>query len=437
MQRRSSWNSVALYLVLGSSLAVSQEAPPVVSPPAGGGAAAGGGGVGAGPTTGGGTTGGGLPGGNTGIGGRPTNPFPGQEQRRTPDFDQMQNRPIFLSGKVMMEDGGPPQETVTIERICLGRGSGMPIPEAYTDSKGRFSFQVGQRAGMMPDASMGNDSMNGSNSGMGMPGAPGLNGRGGVTERDLTSCELRASLPGFRSTIVSLAGRRVLDNPDVGTIVLRRLAGVTGFTTSSTSLLAPKDAKKAFEKAMNAMKKNKLPDAQKEFETATNLHPRYAEAWYELGRLREVQKDEEGARASYQKALAADDKFVSPYLAIAGLEARGNKWPEVKTLTEKVIQLNRYDFPIAYFYGAVANYNLRDNENAEKLCKAGIEADQFHRIPKMAHLLGMILADKQDYSAASEQLKSYLKFAPKAPDIDAVKKQLADLEGRVAATTPK
>jgi hypothetical protein len=428
MQRSSIWISLGFCWILSSSLVFSQEQPVVTPPPppSGGGAGTGGpGGVGnAGPGT------------TPGIGNnRPQLPFPGQDQqRRNPDFDQMGNRPIFLSGRVMMEDGGAPPETVTIERLCLGRGTGMPIPEGYTDSKGRFSFQVGQRMGMMPDASMGNDTMSGSNTGMGMPG---MNGRSSVTERDLMSCELRASLPGYRSTVVTLSGRRSLDNPDVGTIVLRRLTDVTGFTTSATSLMAPKDAKKAFEKALNAMKKNKLPDAQREFETATNLHPRYAEAWFELGRLREVQKDRDGALASYQKALAADEKFVSPYLAIAGLEASQNKWPEVKTLTEKVIQLNRYDFPLAYFYGAVANYNLRDNESAEKLCKAGIEADQFHRIPKMAHLLGMLLADKQDYSAASEQLKAYLKFAPKAADVETVKKQLADIEGRVAASTPK
>ena len=54
----------------------------------------------------------------------------------------------------------------------------------------------------------------------------------------------------------------------------------------------------------------------------------------------------------------------------------------------------------------------------------------------MSHLLGMILVDKQDFKGASEQLGAYLKFAPKAGDIDQVKKQLADIDGKVAKTTP-
>ena len=62
----------------------------------------------------------------------------------------MQSRPVFLSGKVVMEDGTPPPDAVTIERVC----GGSVRPEGYTDSKGRFSFQLGQNQGMMADASM-------------------------------------------------------------------------------------------------------------------------------------------------------------------------------------------------------------------------------------------------------------------------------------------
>lgn len=398
------------------------------TPPASGGGATTGGGTTGGNT--GGNTGGtiGLPGGNN----RNTSPFP-QPGNQQPTFDQMQNRPIFLSGKVRMEDGSVPPETVTIERFCLGRGN--PIPEGYTDSKGGFGFQVGQRSGMMPDASISNtnDSIGGSSS------SPfgNLPGRSNVTERDLMSCELRASLPGYRSTVISLAGRRTLDNPDVGIITLRRLGDVSGFTTSATSLMAPKEAKKSLEKARNALKKNKLPEAQKELELAVNAHPKYAEAWYELGRVQAMQNSLEAAKASYMKSVEADEKYVRPYLGLAVMEAQEKRWEEVKQLSEKVIKLNRYDFPAAYFYGAVAHYNLRDAETAEKLCRSGIEADQYHSLPKMSHLLGMILVDKQDYKGASEHLTAYLKFAPKAGDADQVKQQLADINGRAAQVNPQ
>ena len=176
--------------------------------------------------------GGGTPGGGTPGGGRPTSPqqpgegrgqFPGQERQQFPEME----RPIFLQGKVMLDDGTPAPPQTVIERVCNGR----PIPEGYADSKGRFSFQLGQNTSFIADASFGGDDrdMTSMNRGMGNPqtgggmGGPTMGGRGGrgVSERDLVGCELRASLPGYRSSSVELSGRRMFDNPDVGTIMLR------------------------------------------------------------------------------------------------------------------------------------------------------------------------------------------------------------------------
>ena len=80
-----------------------------------------------------------------------------------------------------------------IERSC----GGMRKPEGYTDSKGRFSFQLGQNQGMMADdASVGNSQMdplgNSSNSPFGTSGrSRGGSGFGGSDPR-LMGCELRA-----------------------------------------------------------------------------------------------------------------------------------------------------------------------------------------------------------------------------------------------------
>src|SRR6266404_1333482 len=71
---------------------------------------------------------------------------PNNQNNRFPD----QQRPIFISGKVMLDSGTPPGDSVVIERVC----NGNPRAEAYTDSKGRFSFQLGQNQGVMQDASM-------------------------------------------------------------------------------------------------------------------------------------------------------------------------------------------------------------------------------------------------------------------------------------------
>ena len=96
-------------------------------------------------------------------------------------------------------------------------------------------------------------------------------------------------LAGFRSEAVNLAGRRALDNPDVGTIVLRRLAKVEGFTFSGTTAFAPKDAKKAYEKGQQAAKKKKWPEAEENLQKAVENYPKFAAAWYELGSVYQQQ----------------------------------------------------------------------------------------------------------------------------------------------------
>jgi regulator of sirC expression with transglutaminase-like and TPR domain len=47
-------------------------------------------------------------------------------------------------------------------------------------------------------------------------------------------------------------------------------------------------------------------------------------------------------------------------------------------------------------------------------------------------LLGVILAQKQDYSGAAEQFKAYLVAAPQASDAATVRGQLSQLEKMLA-----
>src|SRR5947207_10964415 len=113
----------------------------------------------------------------------------------------------------MLDSGTPPPESVTIERVC----NGTPRAEAYTDSKGRFSFQLGaNNNGVMQDASMGSDRGLGGFGGIGAGSSSSAMGQNtGVSERDLMGCEIRASLAGYRSDMINLSGRRQMDNPEL------------------------------------------------------------------------------------------------------------------------------------------------------------------------------------------------------------------------------
>lgn len=380
------------------------------------------------PPSGGGNTGGGGAGAGTGTR-TPTTPTPTTPtQPRQPDFGQQQQQqqfpirqPVFLSGKVMLDDGTAPPDTVVIETVC----GGVVRPQAYTDSKGRFSFQVGQNTNMMMDASVSSVDTpfpRGGTAGS----SSSLGGRSGGP--DMMGCELRATLAGFRSDLLNLSGRRAMDNPEVGTIVLHRLGNVEGTTISFTSLQAPKDAKKAYEKGLDALKKQKWAEAQNTLQKAVEIYPKYAAAWFELGRSYHAQNNIEQARNAYAKSVEADAKFVKPYMQLAAIAANERKWDDVERYTSELLRLDPVDYAPAYFYNSVANFNLKKLDAAEKSAREGVKLDSQHQMPKMEHVLGVILANKQDYVGAAQYLRGYLEHAPNAQDVDMVRKQLAEVE---------
>ncbi|MBM3782987.1 MAG: DUF3808 domain-containing protein [Acidobacteria bacterium] len=366
------------------------------------------------------------------------NPFPGQQQDPNNRFpDMMQNRPIFLSGKVVLEDGTAPPDQVVIERIC----NGVTRPEGYTDSKGRFSFELGRNNAVMADASTSgafDDGAFGSRPGFGgnnprMGGIGSAMGGRGISERDLMGCEIRAQLAGFRSEVVNLAGRRSLDNPDLGTIILRRLANVEGFTFSLTTAMAPKEAKKNYEKGLDLVKKKKVAEATAEIEKATSAYPKYAIAWFELGRLYENQQRVDPAIKAYESAIAADPKYVNPYVNLARLHGQKKEWQKTVEASAKGIKLNPFEFLQLYYVNAVGHMNLGKMDEAEKSIREAMKLDTKGTSPRLDQVLGTILMEKADYAGAKASLESYLRKAPNAADAPQVRNQINQLTEMAAA----
>ena len=322
--------------------------------------------------------------------GNPSRTVPGVNS--TSPMPELMNRGLFLTGKVMLEDGTPPPDPVTIERVC----GTAPRAEAYTDSKGRFNFQLGHESGVLQDAS---------EEGINAPGIvrPQTGAKLGAptalsSDYALMNCDLRANLAGYRSDSVSLSGRRMFDNPDIGTIVLHRMHNVEGSVISMTSLSAPKDARKAYEKARENLKKQKFAEAEKELQKAVTLYPSYAAAWFQVGWLQQHNGNLAQARQSYEKALAADPKFLSPYVPLAEMAVNDQKWQEVADITARALRLDPVDYPQMYLYSAMANFKLGHMDVAAKNVQEGKKLDTAHRYPKLDELLALIVAQKQEGS---------------------------------------
>jgi tetratricopeptide (TPR) repeat protein len=337
--------------------------------------------------------------------------------------DSLGQGPIYISGRVALSDGLPLPERVRIERVC----NGSAHLETYADTKGRFSFVVGHSLEMQ-DASSRSD--NGANSQFGGGGsAIGSSSRMGLSgERDLWNCEVRAALPGFQSSVISLANMRSLDNPEVGTIILHRQGNVDGLTISVTSALAPKEARKAYDKGREAAFGNHLDAAQKDFEKAVELYPKYSAAWFDLGRLQEKQGHAEEARKSYEQAIAAEPKFIQPYEQLSWLALRELKWQELVDRTDQWLRLDPLNSSDAYYLSSVGNLQTEHFAVAEKNAREAVRLDPDKKNMRARYVLGLALAQNRDFTAAAEAIRTFLNATPEAKDADAIRKQLAQIE---------
>ena len=373
---------------------------------------------GSGGTSGGtGTTGGGSSGNGSTLGNVPTQP------RNLPS-PRNPVPTLYLSGKVVVDDGTEITTAAAIQTSC--RGSAHTV--GYTDSKGSFSVQLDPHA------------------------RPRSSGVGDVTDSNSTvrdqsdqgwripswnDCQVRALLAGYTSQVVELASRVAGENhADMGNIVLHRIGQTQGFTVSATTAAAPPKARKDFEKGLALEKKSDWHGAEQRFQSAVGLYPKYAVAWVELGRAQINQGREAEAKQSLQKALEADSQFVPAYEEMAEIAASRKQWQDLAEVTDQVVRLNPVGFPRYWFLNAAANYNLRNYDLAQKSALRGLNTDPEHHFPQLEFLLGLTLALKQDYHGAVGHLRNYLQLAPNAQDADQARDRLTQVEALEVKASP-
>jgi tetratricopeptide (TPR) repeat protein len=354
--------------------------------------------------------------------------------------------PIYVSGRVMLDDGTPAPLGVVIERVCGGQNHA----EGFTDSGGyfgvniQFGSQSGQIAGLGDASESGGYGMHPSGTGASTsnPGTTGgISAPGGNTaasDMRLANCDLRAKLAGYRSQSVSLVDRRPMDNPDIGVLLLHRLVGPEGGGTVTASMLSvPKEAQRAFAKGQSAVRKQMVADALKYYARAVELYPPFAMAWCEMGMLQAGHGSDEDARSSFQAAIKADPKYVPAYLQLSLVEMSAHNWQALADVTAGVLKLDSFSYPMEHFFNAIANFNLGNLGAAELEARQTEKLDTRHEFVKASQLLGVILAQRHDYLGAADELRNYLKMAPNSPEAPQVRAELEQVERLTTSGMPQ
>jgi tetratricopeptide (TPR) repeat protein len=204
---------------------------------------------------------------------------------------------------------------------------------------------------------------------------------------------------------------------------------------SVTELATPKDARKAFDKGRKAVKAHRPEEARQDFEKAAHLYPQYAAAWCELGKLRLDRRQLDDARRLFETAIQADPKYLAAYLQLAALQAIAGQWPELAATTGAALRLDARAYPQAYYLNALANFNLRNTDAAEKSAREAERLDTRRRFPGSWQVLARVLLQRRQFAEAAVQMREYLKINPRAPDAPAMRTQLAEIE-KLSAAAP-
>jgi len=317
--------------------------------------------------------------------------------------------PVRVTGKVTLEDKSAPPAPALIERLC----SGLTHPEGPTDLKGSFAVDLGHDIIQDPYA---------------IHAQPGVDMAPTEGEHPFSDCLIIASLPGYRSDMIPMANAKPEGHPYLGTIVLHFVGKVDGYLISPTSIEAPKDAKKEFDKAQELIRKNKQADAVLSYQKAVKIYPNYAAAWFELGRLMGSAQKMDEARQAFNAAVKADPKYLSPYLQLSALAYNSQDWPTLAEASDKLLALDSFDYPQGYYYSAVADYFTGKYKEAEQRGRESLKADTDHHFPQTHQLLASILVKLNQPAAAVTELEAYLKAEPRAEDTVTVQGQIAQLK---------
>jgi hypothetical protein len=336
---------------------------------------------------------------------------------------------MFLRGRIATSDGSPVPSNLMIERVCNNRTR----QEVYASLHGDFSMQLGSRADSLPEGSADSSPYRVARQDSLM----------GIPRLELKNCELRASGPGFRPSVLNLMDLDPSDsNIDVGVIVVRRGTKIEGTTLNAAPYKLPKNARKAYEKGVQAERNGKLADAHRYFETAVEIYPSSANAWFQLGTVLQKQNQEDAARKAYTQATTIDSKFLPPYLLLASMAHRAANWKEVLALTDHILDLDPLNhaavtsyildldplnYAGAYFYNAMANYKLNKFEDAERSALKAEHLDLLTHFPQLHLLVAEIFARKKDYAVAIAEVQTYLALAPHAQDADQARERLTKL----------
>jgi Flp pilus assembly protein TadD len=190
----------------------------------------------------------------------------------------------------------------------------------------------------------------------------------------------------------------------------------------------PKPALKRYHKAKELAQAGDNRAAIEELKGAISLHAEFAYAYNELGvqymKLGQLDQAIEALRQAVKLAPAAFSPRLNYGIALLNKKEFSRAEAELRLALKK-----NASAPTAHLYLGIALISLRNHDEAEKELQLAVSqgGDEM----SLAHYyLGGIYWGRREYKRAADELETYLRLAPQAPDAERVRKTIQELRSK-------
>jgi tetratricopeptide (TPR) repeat protein len=224
---------------------------------------------------------------------------------------------------------------------------------------------------------------------------------------------LTISAPGFYPLQYYLD----LKDGGVGPVTLRFVLtrAPTTKTTSPlpalTDMSAPKNARKVFESAVQALHANRLDDARKKFERAVAEYPCYARARTGLASIQIAARDLDGATANLHEAIRCDPGFPDAFVLLGKVLNSQTRFVDSEEILKQGLRLSPEAWQL-YDQLATAHYSEGQYGKAEEEWLRVLSLDPAAPADVHAKLAAVYLQGGARDKAYSE-MQAYLQAEPR------------------------
>jgi Tfp pilus assembly protein PilF len=311
----------------------------------------------------------------------------------SPGF-QMGGDVARLQGRVYGEHG----QNLSRVRVQLETPEGDMVAEEFSDDQGRYSF-------------------------------------GGLTRGVYHLTAIGDGYETYRQT-VDLTRSAFHTIVDIGMSPLKGSGGPPGEPPALTDMSAPKKAKAEYQKGMQALAANRIPDAKAHFSKAVEEYPCYARAQTAVALGFISDRDLPHAEEALKKSISCDPGFSSAYLKLGELYNIESRFRESEPLLQEGLRRQPGLWKFHYQLG-VAYYGLGAYDKAQEAYLRSESLDP--PAPAEVHVkLADVYFKERQVGKAYAEMQAYLSAEPQGQFSEKVKDIMRQLdEHRTArATTP-